>query len=122
MTIFIFHDEVDVTMASLLEAAKYSQSVICILSDDTDVFVLFAYWVNPADFIFAIFLTLQCNVQMERWDGPVLDINATCTDLGQKCLQLLGMHAPSGCDTTSYLYGNWKVTARNTMVSGNYQG
>ena len=25
-------------------------------------------------------------------------------DLGPKCLQLLGMHALSGCDTTSYLY------------------
>ena len=78
----------------LMEAAKSSQSVTRILSDDTDVFVLLVYWVNPTD--------LQCKVQIERWDGSVLDINATCADLGQKCLQLLGMHALSGCDTTSY--------------------
>ena len=61
----------------LLVAAKSGQNVICILRDDTDVFVLLAYWVNRAD--------LQCKVQVERWDGSVLDINAICTDLGQKC-------------------------------------
>ena len=32
---------------------------------------------------------------MERWDGTVLDINATCSELGPQCLQLLGMHALS---------------------------
>ncbi len=32
---------------------------------------------------------LQCKVQMERWNGTVLDINATCAELGSKCLQLL---------------------------------
>ena len=92
----------------MLEAAKSGQNVICILSDDTDVFVLLAYWVD-----------LQCKVQMERWDES--DINAICADLGQKCLQLLSMHALSGCDTTSYPYGKGNVTALNTMVSGIYQ-
>ena len=64
----------------LLEAAKYGQNLICILSDDTDVFVLLAYWVNRAD--------MQCQVQVECWDGLVLDINVIWTDLDQKCLQL----------------------------------
>ena len=49
------------------------------------VFVLLAYWVNWA--------LLQCKVQMEHREGSVLDINGTFADLGQKCLQLLGMHA-----------------------------
>ena len=79
--IVLFHGEADVTMVTfLLEASESSQSVTRILSDDTDVFILLAYWVNPAD--------LQCKVQMEHWDGSVLDINAICADLGQKCLQL----------------------------------
>ena len=65
----------------LLEAAKSGQNVIYILRDDTDVFVLLAYWANRA--------ALQCKVKIERWDGSVLDINAICTDLGQKGLQLL---------------------------------
>ena len=49
------HDEVGVTI--VLEAAKSGQSVICILSDDTDVFVLLVYCVKRAD--------IQCKVLME---------------------------------------------------------
>ena len=60
------------------EAAKSGQNVICILRDDAAVFVLLAYEANRAD--------LRCKVQMERWDGSVLDINAICADLGQKHL------------------------------------
>ena len=56
----------------LLEAAKSGQNVICIPSDDTDVYFLLTYWVNRA--------ALQCMFQMERWDGSVLDINAICAD------------------------------------------
>ena len=78
----------------LLEAAKSGQNVICILRDDTGVFVILAFWMNWTD--------LQCKVQMEPLDGSVLDINAICADFGQKCLQLLLMHALSGFDTTSY--------------------
>lgn len=109
------HDEADITMISyVLEAANYGKGVIRVLSDDTDVFVLLVYWVYRAD--------LQCKVQMERWDGTVLDINATCADLGPKCLQLLGMHVLSGCDTTSYPYGKGKITALNTLLAGDFPG
>ena len=80
--IVLFHGEADVTIATfLLDATKSSQSVTRILSDDTDVFVLLAYWMNPTD--------LQCKVHVDRWDGSVLVINATCVDLGLKYLQLL---------------------------------
>ena len=95
----------------VLEAAKSGQSVIRVLSDDTDVFVRLVYWVNLAD------LHCKVQVQMERWDGSVLDINAACATLGQKCEQLPAMHALTGCDTTSYPYGKGKVTALNTMIS-----
>ncbi len=37
-----------------------------------------------------------------------------------KSLQLLGMHALSGCDATSYLYSKGKTTALNTLLSGNF--
>ena len=86
------------------------------LSDDTDVFVLLVYWVYRAD------LELLCKVQMERWDRTVLNINATCEDLGPKCLQLLGMHALSGCDTTSYPYGKGKISALNTLLAQDFPG
>ena len=55
---------------------------------------------------------------MECWDGPVLDINVICADLGQKCLQLLCIYAVSGCDTTTYPYSKGNVAALNTMISG----
>ena len=74
-----------------------------ILIDDTDVFVLLVYWCKKAD--------VSCAVQMERWNGSVLDINATVTALGDKCRGLLGMHALSGCDTVSYPNGRGKVSA-----------
>ena len=54
---------------------------------------------------------------MERCDGSLLDINAICVDHGQKCLQLLCMHALNGCGTTSYPYDKGNVIALNTMVS-----
>ena len=41
-------------------------TVIRVLIDDTDVFVLFVYWVYRAD------LELLCKVQVERWDRTVL--------------------------------------------------
>jgi len=67
-------------------------------------------------------------VQMELWDGAVLDINVTvlrCSvTLGQKYLQLpaINLHALSDCDTISYPYGKGNVTALNTMLSGDYLG
>ena len=90
-------DEAGITMISyVIEAAKNGKDVIRLLSDDTDVFVLLVYWVYREE--------MTSKVQMERWDGTILDINATCADLGPQCLQLLGAHAINGCDTTSYPY------------------
>ena len=65
---------------------------------------LILYWVD-----------MQSKVQMERWDGSVLDTNVTCPHVGQKCLQL---HVPgkltlSHCDTTSYPYGKGNATQLN---------
>ena len=65
------HEEADVTMiAHLLKAAESGQSVIRILTDDTDVFVLLVYCVWK--------MQLHSAVHMERWNGVVIDINATC--------------------------------------------
>ena len=75
------HDKAGVTMiAYLLQAAESGKSVIRILTDDTDVLVLRVYWVWK--------MQLHSAVQMERWNGVVIDINATCLLLGSKCLQL----------------------------------
>ena len=53
---------------------------------------------------------------MEKWDGVVLDINATCASLGQAlCLQLLGAHALSGCDTVLFPFGKGKISKRRQL-------
>lgn len=109
------HDESDVTMIShMLQAAESGKGTIRILSDDTDVFVLLVYWVWKAE--------LRSRVQMERWDGAVIDINTTCLLLGSKCLQLLGMHALRGCDTVSYPFGKGKISALNALMAGDFPG
>lgn len=111
------HDEADVTMiAYLLQAAEFGKTVIRILCDDTDVFVLLVYWVWKME------LHSTCIVQMERWNGVILDINETCLELGPKCLQLPGMHALSGCDTVSYPFGIGKISALNAFKIGDFPG
>ena len=69
--------------------------------DDIDVFVLFVYWTSK--------MRVVAKIQMEKWNGDVLDINETVQRLGpKKCSQLLGIHALSGCDTVSYPFGRGK--------------
>lgn len=57
---------------------------------------------------------------MQSTDGTVLDVITTFADLGLKCLQALGMHALSGCDTSSYPYGKGEITALNLLLLGNF--
>ena len=109
------HDEADITMISyLLQECDFNRQVIRILSDDTDVFVLLLYWVYRK--------SIQVEVQMERWDGSVWDINATCAQLGSRCLQILGMHYLTGSDATSYLFGKGKVSALKVLQAGDFPG
>ena len=109
------HNKADITMISyLLMTAQCDTQVIRILSDDTDMFELLVYWVYQNK--------IQATVQMERWDGAIWDINATCAQLGTKCLQILGMHYLTGSDTTSYLYGKGKVSALKILRAGDCRG
>ena len=72
----------------MLQVAEFGKDVIRILSDDTDVFVMLVYCVCK--------MKLHCSVQMERWNEVVVDIGATCNELGPKCLQLMGMDVLRG--------------------------
>ena len=81
------HDEADVTIVAYLLQIAEKEKVIRILSDDTDIFILLLYWTWKAE------LHQTCTVQMEKWDGTVLNINQSCMRLQDKCLLLLGIHA-----------------------------
>lgn len=62
-------------------------------------------------------------MQMEKWDGIALDINATCANLGDGvCSQLLGAHAITGCDTVSYPFGKSEASVLKTLKAGDFPG
>ena len=85
----------------MLHAAVDGVQTIGILSDETDVFVFLVYWTSR--------MRVVDNIQMEKWNGDVLDVNKTIEQLGlRKCSQLLGLHALSGCDMVSYPFGKGK--------------
>ncbi|KAJ3615046.1 hypothetical protein NHX12_018614 [Muraenolepis orangiensis] len=103
------HEEADITLISyMLEAARAGAPTLRILSDDTVVFILLVYWAWKAN--------VQSAVQMEKWDGTILDINASIRTLGDKCQGLLGMH--TGCDAVSYPCGKGKASALK-LLQGN---
>ena len=88
----------------MLKVAADGTQTIHILSDDTDVFVVLVYWTSR--------MWVVAKIQMEKWNGDVLDVNETVERLGpRKCSQLLGAHALSGCDTVSYPCGKGKKSA-----------
>ena len=64
----------------MLKAAASSAETVRIVYDDTDVFVLLVYWTWRK--------TIRKNIQLEKWDGTVIDIHATVAKLGDKCGQL----------------------------------
>ena len=114
----VTHEEADITLCSyMLKAAASSADMVRIFCDDTDVFVLLIYWTWRK--------TIRKNIQMEKWDGTVLDIHATVVKLGDnsdKCGQLPGMHALSGCDTVSYPYGKGKKSALKVLMNNDIDG
>ena len=103
------HDEADIiTISYLLEAVKNGKNIVRVISDDTDVFVLLIFWVWR--------LQMTTPMQLDRWCGAILNINESSSFLGAKSLQLLGMHAFSGCDTVSYPFGLGKATTLNVLA------
>ena len=86
------HDEADITIISyMLRAADDGCHVVRVPSDNTDIFVLLFYWTCRCD------LQDRLTVQMEKWNGVGLDVNATCCHSGSiVCSHLLGAHAITG--------------------------
>ena len=76
----VTHDEADVTLCSyMLKAVAAGAQTIRILSDDTDVFVLLEYWTSR--------MRVVAKIQMEKWNGDILDINETVQWLGPQKVQ-----------------------------------
>ena len=72
----VTHDEADVTLCSyMLKAVAVGAQTIRILSDGTDVFVLLEYWTSR--------MRVVAKIQLEKWNGDILDINETVQRLVQ---------------------------------------
>ena len=84
------------------------------MTNDSDVLVLLIYWVWKAE------LHSKCEVQMDCWNGEIININETSKKLGPKCLQLLGMHSLTCCDNVSYPFSKGKISVLNILLSGNF--
>ena len=52
----------------------------------------------------------------------MLDIRATVDKLGDKCGQLPGMHALTGCDTVSYPYGKGNDSVLKVLMTIDIDG
>ena len=104
------HEEADVNMVSyaLMMSREHGCRQIQIVSDDTDVFVLLVhfYWK----------LRPLAAITMKRFDAKTIYVNATAMALGDKCVQLLHMHAITGCDSVSYPFGKGKVSSLKVII------
>ena len=53
---------------------------------------------------------------MRKYNGNIIQLTATEAKLGNKCSDLLPIHALLECDTVSYPYGKGNVSAVNLML------
>ena len=112
----VTHDEADITIISYMirAAAAAGASVIRILCDDSDVFILAVYWMWKKQ--------VKCHVQFEKWDHTVLDVNVTVAALGAKCQDLLAIYALSGCDTVPFPCSKGKLIALKVIQNNDIAG
>ena len=102
------HEEANVKIISYLLQICPHHKHVQVLADDADIFVLFVYFIwyyKPLAYI-----------SMRKYNGKIIDITATVAKLGNKCSDILPVHALSGCDTVSYPYGKGKVSVVNLML------
>ena len=67
-------------------------------------------------FWFCFYLQCRLAIQKEKWDGIVLNVNATCTSLrGNVCSQMLGAQAANDCDKVPYPFRKGKTPMLKTL-------
>ena len=65
---------------------------------------------------------MTARVQLDRRCGAMLNYNESSSFLGAKSLQLVCMHALSGCDTVYYPFCHGKATAIKVLKCANLSG
>ena len=95
------HEEADVKIISYLLQICPHHKHVQVLADDADIFVMLVYFIW-------YYKALAC-ISMRKYNGKIIDITTTVAKLGNKCSDILRVHALSGCDTVSYPYGKGMV-------------
>jgi hypothetical protein len=104
------HEEADVCIVTYLQRIiQEGNTKIVVAADDTDIFALLVHFCWKWHLLDTISITLK------KMNGKLININEVCRKLGPKCIEVLGLHALTGCDTTSYPYGKGKVSALNIL-------
>ena len=73
--------------------------------------------------VFLFFAKIAKHADSNQWMFPVVEIREVSSKHGfsaPKSLQLLDMHALTGCDGTSYPYAKGKVSALKTILAGDF--
>lgn len=107
------HEEADVIIPQqVMYVAAEGASVIKVVCDDTDVFVLLLHYYQTNH--------LSCSLLMEGTSSErtLIDITATAEAHAQIVPQLLSAHALSGCDTVAKLSGIGKATVVKQLQKG----
>lgn len=111
------HEEADVIivhhLAQIISNVSWD-SHIKVISDDTDVFVLLIH--------FYLKEKMTVNVSMESPSAGRVNIDIRQTALKHKHITkyLPAVHALTGCDTVSYLFGIGKATALKVLMAGHH--
>jgi hypothetical protein len=101
--------DTDIVQAALEVAAL--KQVVTVVADDTDVLVLLVYHFQPS--MADIYMSSPSKQQGSNWTGSKLvSIRNVQKNIGCTAVkELLVVHALTGCDTTSALFGIGKPTA-----------
>ena len=104
------HEEADVVIAQrIIQLASTRMKSISVVCDDTDFFVLLVHFYHKQK--------LTCEVMMVSpiAGRQILDIKVTSQQQGGNSEQLLAIHAMTGCDAVSYMWGIGKAMALKQM-------
>ena len=105
------HEEADSRLVlHAMDAADKEQGPVCISSPDTDVFILLIHYYSE----------IMCSVLFETGTGDkrqMIDVGNVYSKIGHESAKaLLGIHATTGCDSTSAFVRKGKVKPFQLML------
>ena len=112
----ITHEEADVIMAyHMIQEAAAKHSRIRVISDDTDVLLIFAHHLHAHTNNLPH--TIQVTMEECSESHAIIDVNEVVKHPAAVIPNILGAHALSGCDTVSSFVGIGKATVLKKLMT-----